>query len=147
MLGGDARHGACAVDVHRAVLTVGRNDHGFQLVAVLQEGVAGERFSQRECQIGELDALAAHEREGDRVGAARTHALDVVATVLVADGAVLRARGGVHGDHGSAYQRLPVLVGDRTVQSRSRHLGRGGRNDEDREHQKEKFLHTLLIFE
>ena len=142
LLAGDARNGACAVYVHRAVAAVGRNDYGFERLAVLQESVAREGFAQLQFESGELDALITHEREGHGVGTARTQALQVVAAVLVGHGAVLRTRRGVHGDNGGAGEGLALFVGNRTVHARSRHL-RGSRGDgENREHQNEKFLHT-----
>ena len=91
LLVGDAGDRPCAVDVHRTVLAVGRDDHGFELLAVLEESVALEGLAQRQHQSREFDALAAHEREGHRVGTSRAQSLQVVAAVLVAHGAVLRA--------------------------------------------------------
>ena len=141
LLVGDAGDSSCSVDVHRAVLAVGRDDHGFELLAVLEDGVALEGLAQRQHQPREFDGLAAYEREGHRVRASRAQSLQVVVAVLVGDGAVLRARGGVHGDYRSADERLPVDVGHRTVHSRSRHLRIGCAACENREHEKEKFLH------
>ena len=86
--------------------------------------------------------MAAHEREGHRVGTAGAESLQIVAAVLVGDGAVLRARRSVYGDDRGADERQPLFVRHRTVHSRRRHLRACRRRDEDREHEKEKFLHT-----
>ena len=141
LLVGDAGDRPCAVDVHRTVLAVGRDDHGFEFLTVFEECVALEGLAQRQHQSREFDALAAHEREGHRVGTSRAQSLQVVVAVLVAHSAVLRARRGVHGDDRGAGERLSVGVGHRAVHSRSRHLRIGCAKCEDREHEKEKFLH------
>ena len=135
LLVGDAGDGARTVDVHRAVLAVGLDDHGFELLAVFEECVALEGLAQRQHQSRELDRLVAYEREGHRVGTSRAQALQVVVTVLVGHRAVLGARGGVDGDDRGADERLSVLVNHRTVHSRCRHLRVRGATGENREHE------------
>ena len=138
----NARYGARTVDVHRRVASVGRHHDGFERLAVLEVGVACHRFAQRQVQTGKFDALVTHVGEGHRVGTAGAESLQIVAAVLVGDGAVLRARRGVYGDDRGADERQPLFVRHRTVHSRRRHLRACCRRDEDREHEKEKFLHT-----
>ena len=61
---GDAGDGTGTVDVHRAVPAVGLDDHGLELLTVLEERVALEGLAQRQHQSREFDRLVAYEREG-----------------------------------------------------------------------------------
>ncbi len=113
----EVRGGSRLIGVEAAVGRAYDHD-GVELLSLLELHVERTGLAEAEGNAGQLHRLVSHIRNGKRVGTARTHTLQVVASVGIGDCAVLRSRRSVHGDDGGSHQRFALLVGNLTVHAR-----------------------------